>query len=169
MPTHPEIDSGIKLADNSVLIANSITTSFTSAGIYCSCGRNEVTESEFDYTGELNRKISEKIGDCEKLGNDTLITRYQGVIHLGEEQTDVSGNTTQNIYNYTPASKEGIVEYSGAITSKVVPDTVTATRDGDGNVNSATYTLGDKKYKLDVTWDGEDRINTVTRTEIEGG
>lgn len=156
----PELDSKIKLVDNTTLTVNSIATSFTSTGIYCSCGRNEVTENEFDYTGELSRKISEKISDGEKLGNQSMVTRYQGVVHLGEKHEE-NGVTKQNTYAYGSASAQGVVEFSGAMTSKVVPQSVVVSDTAD----TATYTLGDKKYQLGITWSG-DNISAVSRTEV---
>lgn len=155
----PEIDSDIVL-DDITLTANSITTSFTATGIFCSCGRNEVTENEFNYVGELSRKITEKISNNEKLGNQTMITRYQGVVHLGEKYDD-NGTEKQNTYAYSSASKDGVVEYEGAMTSKVVPQTITVNDTAD----TVNYSLGDKLYKLAITWAG-DNISAVTREDV---
>jgi len=157
--TVPEIDSNIVLEDGTY-IANSITTSFTATGIFCSCGRNEVTENEFNYVGELSRKITEKISNNEKLGNQTMVTRYQGVVHLGEKYDD-NGTEKQNTYAYSSASKDGVVEFSGAMTSKVVPQAVTVSDTAD----TVNYSLGDKLYKLAITWVG-DNISAVTREEV---
>jgi len=157
--TVPEIDSNIVLEDGTY-IANSITTTFTPTGIFCSCGRNEVTENEFNYVGELSRKITEKISNNEKLGNQTMVTRYQGVVHLGEKYDD-NGTEKQNTYAYSSASKDGVVEFSGAMTSKVVPQTVTVSDTAD----TVKYSLGDKLYRLAITWDG-DNISKVKREEV---
>ena len=155
----PEIDSDIVL-DDITLTANSITTSFTATGVFCSCGRNEVTENEFNYVGELSRKITEKISNNEKLGNRTMVTRYQGVVHLGEKYDD-NGTEKQNTYAYSSASKDGVVEFDGAMTSKVVPQTITVNDTAD----TVNYSLGDKLYKLAITWDG-DNISAVTREDV---
>ena len=155
----PEIDSDIVL-DDITLTANSISTSFTATGIFCSCGRNEVTENEFDYIGELSRKVAEKISDGEKLGNQTMVTRYQGVIHLGEKYVD-NNVTKQNTYAYSSASKDGVVEFDGAMTSKVVPQAVTVSDTAD----TVNYSLGDKLYRLAITWVG-DNISAVTREDV---
>lgn len=157
--TVPEIDSDIVLGDIT-LTANSITTSFTATGIFCSCGRNEVTENEFNYVGELSRKITEKISNNEKLGNQTMVTRYQGVVHLGEKYDD-NGTEKQNTYAYSSASKDGVVEFDGAMTSKVVPQTVTVNNTAD----TVNYSLGDKLYRLAITWAG-DNISAVTREDV---
>ena len=118
------------------------------------------TENEFNYVGELSRKITEKISNNEKLGNQTMVTRYQGVIHLGEKYEE-DGTEKQNTYAYSSASKDGVVEFSGAMTSKVVPQAIKVTE----TVDKVEYKLADKKYKLGITWDG-DNISKVTREEV---
>jgi len=79
---------------------------------------------------------------------------------LGEKYDD-NGTEKQNTYAYSSASKDGVVEFSGAMTSKVVPQAVTVSDTAD----TVNYSLGDKLYRLAITWVG-DNISTVTREEV---
>ncbi len=103
-------------------LANYMTLNFTSTGVYATIGSNEVTEDECAYLGYFSRRLGEKITDGEVLGNNTLITRYQGLIHLGEKKKDEkTGEVTQNRYGYSSATSDGVVKFGGAMVSKKFP------------------------------------------------
>lgn len=162
----PETDASISFSGDpdgtTHRIANSLSMSFTDTGIYLTCGRNDITENEYEYLGYLSRKIENKIGDGETLGNNTMITRYQGIIHLGEKKKDEeTGKDKQDRYGYSKASKEGIVEFDGAIMSNVIPKN--AKVEGD----KVTMEIGDKKYRFMAKKDTSGNITELTREEVK--
>lgn len=157
-----EIPSEITFADGSIKVANYMVKIPTGEGIYIECGCNEVIENEFDYSGALSRQIKTKIGDGEKLGNQTMITRYQGIIHLGEKTTDDDGNELQNRYGYSSATANGIVEFDGAITSKVVPQSAKINADK----TEATISYQDKTYKYNISYASDGSIARLSKSEV---
>ncbi len=146
-----EIDAEINFADGNTRIANYIEKIPTAAGIFCRCGRNDVTESEFDYTGALSREIQKRIADGEKLGNGTMITRYQGVVHLGKETTDEKGNKVQNRYGYSEATADGVVQFDGAMVDSVLPSVAVSS-----DLSAVNLEYEGKKYELQLAWNGDD-------------
>jgi hypothetical protein len=72
LPTFFKIGCGVRLADNTVLIANNATTVFTATGVFTSCGSNDVTENEFDYDGKLTRDIKSRIAFAERFGRGQI-------------------------------------------------------------------------------------------------
>lgn len=157
-----EVNAQITFGDGSVRIANNIVKYPAARGIFVSCGQSEVIESEFDYVGALSRKIEKKIEDGEKLGNQTMITRYQGIIHLGEKTTDDDGNELQNRYGYSSATANGIVEFDGAITSKVVPQSARINADK----TEATISYQDKTYKYNISYANDGSIAGINKSEV---
>lgn len=145
-----EIDAEINFADGSTRIANYIEKIPTAAGIFCKCGRNDVTESEFDYTGKLSREIQKRIADGEKLGNGTMITRYQGIVHLGKETNDEQGNKVQNRYGYSEATADGVVQFDGAMVDSVLPKVMI-----NSDLSAVNLEYEGKKYELELAWDGD--------------
>lgn len=152
----------IIFSDGSVRTANNITKIPTVAGIFISCGNNDVVENEFDYTGALSRRIESKIGDGEELGNKTVITRYQGVVHLGEKTTDENGNETQNRYGYKAATASGVVEFEGAMVSRVTPTGATISSDG----KEAVVQYDGKAYKYNIEYDGSGNVTGFAKEEV---
>lgn len=72
LPAFFKIGCGVRLADNTVLIANNATTVFTATGVFTSCGSNDVTENEFDYDGKLTRDIKSRIAFAERFGRGQI-------------------------------------------------------------------------------------------------
>lgn len=158
-----DIDAQITLADGTTVVPNSLTYCFAGTGVYLTCGRNDVTENEFDYDGALTRAINQRIKDGEKLGNNTLITRYQGIIHLGEEYEDEQGNTAQNRFGYSGATVNGVTEYGGAIIDRKTFSRATFNSDA----TSIDIDYGDKTYNLAIEYDDDGNITSLEQTEVE--
>ena len=133
------------------LIANSMTLSFTSTGVYATLGSNEVVEDEYTFLGYISRKLEEKISDGEKLGNDTLITRYQGIVHLGEKKKDEkTGEVKQDRYGYSKATSDGVVEFTGAMKSKKYPGIALKS-----DLSGFKMQYEDTSFDFDVVIDGD--------------
>lgn len=150
------ITAAFEFGDGISRTANYIDKTLTSYGIFISCGANEVTENEFDYTGKLSREIAQKLTDGEELGNKTLITRYQGVIHKGEKEKSGGARSAAEPpkrYGYAPATYEGVVKFEGAMVDKVLPE-ITVKDDLSGF--STVY--GDTVIDYDLEWDGDNVI-----------
>lgn len=131
--------------------ANALTLNFTSTGIYATLSSNEVTEDEYAYLGYVSRKLGEKISDGEKLGNDTLITRYQGIVHLGEKKKDkTTGEEKQNRYGYSKATSDGVVEFSGAMKSKKYPGIAL-----NADLSGFKMQYDDTSFDFEVVIDGD--------------
>ena len=146
------ITAEILFADGIWRTANYIEKTITAYGLFVSCGANEVTENEFDYIGKLSREISNKISDGEKLGNETLVTRYQGIIHLGEKEKSKGRTVPEPVkrYGYAPATYEGVVKFDGAMVDKALPE-ITVKDDLSGF--STVY--GDTVIDYELEWVGD--------------
>lgn len=142
--------------------ANSLNLNFTDTGIYATLSSNEVTEDEYAYLGYISRKLGEKISDGEKLGNDTLITRYQGLVHLGEKKKDeTTGEVKQNRYGYSKATSDGVVEFSGAMKSKKYPGIAL-----NADLSGFKMKYEDTSFDFEVVIDGDNV--TLKEKEKEG-
>ena len=141
--------------------ANYLTLKFTSTGVYAEVGCNEVTEDECAYLGYFSRKLGEKISDGEVLGNNTLITRYQGIIHLGEKKKDEkTGEVTQNRYGYSSATSDGVVKFGGAMVSEKIPGIALKS-----DLSGFTANFGETSIEYEVNIDGDN----VTLKEKKDG
>lgn len=147
-----EINASIEFADGSERIANHITKIPTAAGIFISCGSNDVTETEFDYTGSLSKEIEKRIADGEKLGNNTIITRYQGLIHTYEEKDKTRSSATSTIkkFGYSPATSGGVVIFDGALEDKAKPKI-----EVNADLNGFSTVYGDTVIQYELEWDGD--------------
>ena len=124
----------------------------------------DLNKSQAEKNEAEANKIAGVDTDVQKATIDNLIAQTsnekvkKGLI-LG--QIRVADAEKQNTYTYSSASKDGVVEFDGAMTSKVVPQTITVNDTAD----TVNYSLGDKLYKLAITWDG-DNISAVTREDV---
>lgn len=144
--------------------ANSLTLKFTDTGVYAEVGCNEVTEDECAYLGYFSRKLGEKISEGEVLGNNTMVTRYQGVVHLGEKKKDEkTGEVTQSRYGYSSATSDGVVEFDGAMVSKKVPKTAKWNADK----TKAVIDFGSKKYEYTVEKDADGNVTSFSKEEVK--
>lgn len=66
------IPSQITFADGVSRVCNSATFYPTASGLFVTCGRNAVTENEWDYSGALERQIKNKIGIGDNVGGVAL-------------------------------------------------------------------------------------------------
>ncbi len=153
-----EIDAKITFGDGSVRIANSIEKTLTPAGLLCSCGRNDVVEDEFNYTGILSREINKRIADGEKLGNNSIITRYQGIVHLADEEEKKTkaqiANTAQKRYGYSAATAEGVVKFDGAMLDGIFP-----TVDVNDDLSQLSLTYGNTVKKYLIKWNSDTNVS----------
>lgn len=177
------MDTEITLSGNVKLICNYVKLSLTSYGIFASAGRNEVSENEFDYLGLLSRQIAKCIKDDERY-NNVMVTAYQGIIFLAEDEKATQNGTSQQnaISTYSDAAvasestetgkagrygfsvySGGVTEYDGSMTSKVIPTTATVNDDRTEVVIG--YASG-KKYKYTVTYDTDGNITNTSKTEV---
>lgn len=147
-----EINAAIAFGDGSERIANHITKIPTAAGILLSCGSNDVTETEFDYTGVLSREIEKRIADGEKLGNNIIITRYQGPIHTYEEKNKARSNGTPTVkrFGYSPATSDGVVIFDGAMEDKAKPKV-----EVNADLSGFSTIYGDTVIQYELEWDGD--------------
>lgn len=163
----PDITADIAFKDDNSLsrFANNMALSFTSCGIFFSGGSNAVTENEFEYMGILSRKIEERIKDGEQLGNRTMLTRYQGLIHLAAENSTTTlseGTSAVTSYGYSPADENGVITFDGALTNKIVPSSAVINDD----MSEVIIAYGNKKYRYNIIWDG-DNISEFTKEEVK--
>lgn len=144
------------------MVANSLTYYFTNCGVYASFACNEINEDEYEYLGYYSRMLEKKLGYDETLGNNTRMTRYQGLIHLGEAKKDeATGETTQNRYSYSSATSDGVVEFSGALKSKAIPE-IQVNSDQSG----FTMQYEDTSFEYEVVIDG-DNVTLKEKKEAE--
>lgn len=148
----------INLGDDVMEICNSVKVTPTAYGIFAEVGRNEVTESEFDYLGAISRQIEQCIKDNEKYGC-MMITRYQGVVFTADEVEN--GETVTKTYGFGTYGG-GITEYDGAMVSKVVPSSAKWNFDK----TEALVSYGEKKYKYGIQRDSDGNITNFTKEEV---
>ena len=177
------MDTEITLSGNVKLICNYVKLSLTSYGIFASAGRNEVSENEFDYLGLLSRQIAKCIKDDERY-NNVMVTAYQGIIFLADDEKAAQSSTSQqnaiSTYSDTDVDFEstetgkterygfnvysgGITEYEGAMTSMVIPTA------GAANDDLTEVTIGydcGKKYKYNITYDNSGNITNMVKSEV---
>ncbi len=146
-----EINAAIAFGDGSERVANHITKIPTAAGILLSCGSNDVTETEFDFLGALSRKIEERIADGEKLKN-TMITRYQGVVHLEEKKSKTKSGIAAAVkkFGYSPATSDGVVIFDGAMEDKAKPKV-----EVKDDLSGFSTIYGDTVMRFELEWDGD--------------
>lgn len=133
--------------------ANYITKIPTPQGIFISCGNNEVTESEFDYSGAISRQIRNKISDGEKLGNNTMVTKYQGIIHLADDKSKAkSAEEPVSIkkFGYSPATYDGVVKFDGAMVDNAKPKI-----EVKSDLSGFSTVYGDTAVEYLLEWDGD--------------
>lgn len=147
-----EINAEISFGDGSERVANHITKIPTPAGIFISCGNNDVSETEFDYTGALSREIEKRIADGEKLGNNIIITRYQGPIHTYEEKSKTRSSTASTVkkFGYSPATSDGVVIFDGALEDKAKPKI-----EVNADLSGFSEIYGDTVIQYELEWDGD--------------
>lgn len=146
------LNADITFGDGVTRKVNYAEKSYIACGVFAKCGANNFSESEFEYVGNLSRQIANKIGDGEELGNKTLITRYQGTIHLGEKKSG-KGRAAEDPpkrYGYAPATYEGVVKFDGAMVDKTLPK-ITVKDDLSGF--STVY--GDTVIDYELDWNGD--------------
>ena len=64
----PTFDTAIDFADGETRLCNNATISITGSGLYATLSSNEVSEDEFDYSGQLKRDILNRIAFGERRG-----------------------------------------------------------------------------------------------------
>lgn len=152
-----EIDAEITFADGKARIANSIEKIPTSRGFLCRCGRNEVTEDEFDYTGALSREIEKRIADGEVLGGKMMITRYQGIEILSEDSAPAAAKSTGSKANVTKygvnVGKNGVTVYEGDFISEKIFESAERIDE-----NTVVINYADFKIKYTKTSDGNKMV-----------
>lgn len=148
-----EINAEITFGDGSERVANHIAKIPTPAGILLSCGSNDVTETEFDYTGALSKKIEKCIADGEKLGNNIIISRYQGPVHTYEEKSkarSVNANPKIKKFGYAPATSDGVVIFDGAMEDKAKPKI-----EVKADLSGFSTIYEDTVIQYELEWDGD--------------
>ncbi len=165
LPTISTTMSRMKLpdgVDGFDIYANNLTYTFTDCGVYASFGCNEITEDEYEYLGYYSRMLNKKIGYGDTLGNNTRMTRYQGLIHLGEAKKDeTTGEIKQKRYSYSSATSDGVVEFTGSLKSQTLPE-IQVNSDQSG----FTMQFEDTKYDYEVVIDG-DNVTLKEKKEAE--
>lgn len=133
--------------DDTELYANYCDIYFTSTGIYARAGRNPVSEDEIGYLNKTQRDIQQryKIGDVY---NNVQINK-NGLNLVFRDNV----NKKTKKFGFNTASN-GITEYDGVMTDKIMPTSIEKTSD-----RCRTVYYGDTKYTL--TWD-EDSLGNKT-------
>ena len=144
-----ETDAEIAFADGSLRTANRVEAVLTSCGFICTCGRNDVVEDEFDYTGAISREIEKRIADGEVLGGKWKLSRYEGIEVFSEDSAPISTYSVENSnskvisrYGFN-VGKNGFTEFEGDLVSAKVFDSAEKI---DDNTIVITYP-GNVRYK----------------------
>ena len=91
-----------------------------------------------------------------------MLTRYQGIIHLGEKSKARNGSSEQKRFGYSPATENGIVEFDGVMVSKVTPTSATINADK----TEAVVNYEGKSYKYLIERDSSGNITSFGKEEV---
>ena len=153
------MNSEILFKDGTTRKCNSVIVYPRAYGVYVTFSCNPVTENEFEGIGEISRQIEDCV-KSDKIYNNAIMTRYQGLIFTADE-TDDDGHEVKSKYGFGTYAG-GITEYDGAITSKVVPSK--AEKNSDGTI---TISYEDnKKYKYTVEKDASGNITSLKKEDV---
>lgn len=149
----PELGGKISFGGGYNIIAHNIDITISGEGIYGSISAPEYSEGEIAaYMGRITRQLEQtvKVGDI--IGNNMLITRYQGIQFVAKEE--------QKIGKYGFAAKKGgLVKFDGVMCDSKAIKQITVDRAAgvaiaeyeDGSKYTVTASITDGGGKPTIT------------------
>ena len=139
------------------LVANSVSMSVSSSGLFFSASANTVDEDEVGYTSEVSRQLKKKL-EFDKINGNVAITGKG--LYLFENGYKAKTPEEQKKAKYDfKVEKGGVTKYGGAMVDTKLPE-ITFKSDASG----FTTKYGDTSIEYEMSIDGDN----LTLKEKEG-
>lgn len=142
------------------LVANSVSMSVSSSGLFFSASANTVDEDEVGYTSEVNRQLKKKL-EFDKINGNVAITGKG--LYLFENGYKAKTPEEQKKAKYGFKVENGVTEYDGAIVSKKMPKSAKWNADK----TAAVVDFGGKKYKYNIEKDADGNVTSFSKEEVK--
>lgn len=142
------------------LVANSVSMSVSSSGLFFSASANTVDEDEVGYTSEVNRQLKKKL-EFDKINGNVAITGKG--LYLFENGYKAKTPEEQKKAKYGFKVEKGVTEYDGAIVSKKMPKSAKWNADK----TAAVVDFGGKKYRYKVVKDADGNVKDFSKEEVK--
>lgn len=130
------------------LVANSVSMSVSSSGLFFSASANTVDEDEVGYTSEVNRQLKKKL-EFDKINGNVAITGKG--LYLFENGYKAKTPEEQKKAKYDfKVEKGGVTKYGGAMVDTKLPE-ITFKSDASG----FTTKYGDTSIEYEMSIDGD--------------
>lgn len=139
------------------LVANSVSMSVSSSGLFFSASANTVDEDEVGYTSEVNRQLKKKL-EFDKINGNVAITGKG--LYLFENGYKAKTPEEQKKAKYGFKVENGVTKYSGAMVSEKIPGIALKS-----DLSGFTANFGETSIEYEVNIDGDN----VTLKEKKDG
>lgn len=144
------------------LVANSVSMSVSSSGLFFSASANTVDEDEVGYTSEVNRQLKKKL-EFDKINGNVAITGKG--LYLFENGYKSKTPEEQKKAKYGFKVENGVTEFDGVMVSKKMPKTAKWNSDK----TEAIVDFGEKKYKYNIEKDADGNVTSFSKEEVKEG
>ena len=142
------------------LVANSVSMSVSSSGLFFSASANTVDEDEVGYTSEVSRQLKKKL-EFDKINGNVAITGKG--LYLFENGYKAKTPEEQKKAKYGFKVENGVTEYDGVMMSKKMPKTAK----WNSNRTAAVVDFGEKKYKYNIEKDADGNVTSFSKEEVK--
>lgn len=129
------------------LVANSVSMSVSSSGLFFSASANTVDEDEVGYTSEVNRQLKKKL-EFDKINGNVAITGKG--LYLFENGYKSKTPEEQKKSKYSFEVNKGVTKYSGAMVSEKIPGIALKS-----DLSGFTANFGETSIEYEVNIDGD--------------
>lgn len=144
------------------LVANSVSMSVSSSGLFFSASANSIDEDEVGYTSEVNRQLKKKL-EFDKINGNVAITGKG--LYLFENGYKAKTPEEQKKAKYGFKVENGVTEFDGVMVSKKMPKTAKWNSDK----TEAIVDFGEKKYKYNIEKDADGNVTSFSKEEVKEG
>lgn len=130
------------------LVANSVSMSVSSSGLYFSASSNTVDEDEVGYTSEVNRQLKKKL-EFDKINGNVAITG-KGLYFFENGYKQMSAEEQKKAKYDFKVEKGGVTKFGGAMVDTKFPE-ITFKSDASG----FTTKYGDTSIEYEMSIDGD--------------
>lgn len=142
------------------LVANSVSMSVSSSGLFFSASANTIDEDEVGYTSEVNRQLKKKL-EFDKINGNVAITGKGLYLFENGYKSKTPEEQKKAKYDFK-VEKGGVTKYGGAMVDSKLPE-ITFKSDASG----FTTKYGDTSIEYEMSIDG-DNLTLKEKTK-EGG
>ncbi len=138
-------------------VANNVSMSVSSSGLFFSSSSNTIDEDEVGYTSEVNRQLKKKL-EFDKINGNVAITGKG--LYLFENGYKNKTPEEQKKSKYGFEVNKGVTKYSGALVSEKIPGIALKS-----DLSGFTANFGETSIEYEVNIDGDN----VTLKEKKDG